>query len=88
MTDESSVVWKLFLNNKSVVLDFMQTKKSTAMETSGINFSMNEKKAGGFLVEKIMNGNARRMSITPPIIKVAINASVAVSFIFVSLLEA
>lgn len=86
-TERTSVDGEGFLSRRSTVLDLRQVTSRTAIEMSGINFSTNEKNAGGFLFEKIKKGSARSNSISAPIIIVAIMASIVVSFILASLEE-
>ena len=70
------------LNIMSVVLPLRQAMKSTAIERAGMNFSIKEKNAGVFLFAKMMKGSRRRVSISIPMARVAITASLSVNFIF------
>lgn len=82
ITDGSSMKGAELLKIRSVVRSLKQIAKSTAIESAGINFSINKKNFGVFRFAKITNGRKRSANIIIPIARVAIKASVSVSFIF------
>jgi hypothetical protein len=86
MTEGISSIKDGFEIIRSLVLDFMQTTKRTAIDSAGMNFSTKEKNFGVFLFAKIRKGRSRRISIIRPIANVTIRASREVSFILLGLL--
>lgn len=74
------------LKIKSVVFSLKHARKRTAIEIAGINFSMNPKNAGVFLLPKITKGRTLSAKISAPTQKVAITASRTVNFILILLI--